>query len=96
MKSLLKNDCDIDNAKTEEQTDMKESLASISGKINSISFDNLTLHEQSKELVVYKSGYNTLNVCSTIGEWCSYLLFEKCSSPEYFQTLSRGRLMSPS
>ena len=32
MKSLLRADCDIDDAKTEEQPDMEDFLASISEK----------------------------------------------------------------
>ena len=96
MKSLLKEGCDIDDAKTEEQPDMEESLASISEKISSISLDNLTLNEQSKEVVVYISGYIALKVCSSIGECCSHLLFGECNNSEYLQTLSRGGLKSPS
>ena len=79
-KSILKEGCDTDDAKTEEQPDMEESLASISEKKkNSISLDNLTLNEQSKEVVVYISGYIALKVCSIIEECCSPLLFAECN-----------------
>ena len=86
----MKEGCDIDEAKTEEQTDMEESLVFISEENNSISLETLTLHEQNKEVIVYIPGYVALKVCCTIGECCSHLLFGDCNNSEYLQTLSRG------
>ena len=69
---------------------MEESLASICEKNCSFSLYNLTLNEQDKEVVVYISGYIDLEVCSTIGECYSRLLFGESNNSEYLQTLSRA------
>ena len=75
---------------------MEESLASVCEKVDHISLDNLKLIEQSKEEVVYISGYIALKVCSTSGECCLHLLFGECNNSEYLRKLSRGGLKSPS
>ena len=96
IKSFLKEGCDIDDSKTEEQPDTDESLASISEKFNSINLDKLTLNEQSKEVIVYISGYIALEICSSIWECCSHMPFGECNNSDYLQTLSRGALKSQS
>ena len=89
IKSRLKEGYDIDGAKTEEQPDMEESLASIIEKNNFISLDNLTLTEQSKEVAVYISGYIAMKVCSTIGECCSHLQFGECDNSDGLKSPSQ-------
>ena len=85
----------MNGAKTEEQHDMEETLASISEKMNLTSLKNLTL-DQSKEATVYIADYAASKVCSGIEECRSRLLFGECENSEYLQfiIMSCGGLKS--
>ena len=95
MKSLLKEGCDINEAKC-NTPDVEHSLNLIDEKIRNISDDNLTLNQQSREVVVYVAGYISRQIMPYLQDCCSELLQGTCDDSSYLKILSRGGLKSPS
>ena len=68
VKSLLKEDYDINDAKTKEQHDVEESSPSKNEKMNLINLENQALDGQSKKLTVYTAGYIASKIFTGIEE----------------------------